>query len=173
MPISAPGSSRRDSGFTLLELLLVILLMGIAVSLVSISLSGSERHLEVEAKRLATLIDHAVGRARLTGVSLAWQAQERGYRFMRRDEVWHELPQTGDEVLHARQLPEGLSVAVIPPAGAGAMTSGASPVPATVVFPAGGLGKPFVLRMVGAGGAAYRIAGDANGHIDLAREAEP
>lgn len=178
MPISVPGSSRLPRGFTLIELLLVTLLIGISITLVSISLSAGDRHLEVEAKRLAALLDHAALRARTTGVSLAWQAQERGYRFLSREETWRELPQTGDEILRARSLPEDVSIDLVAPATDFAPASSADPLTvrdkaATVVFPATGLASRFSLRIVGAGGAAFHIDGDLSGRIDLAREAKP
>lgn len=68
-------------GFTLLELLLVVALIGIATGLVALSVSGGERSLREESERLAALFHMAQSEARVSGRTLVWEADLSGYSF--------------------------------------------------------------------------------------------
>lgn len=70
-------------GFTLLELLLVVALIGIATGLVALSVGGGERSLREESERLAALFHIAQSEARVSGRTLVWQADLSGYYFYR------------------------------------------------------------------------------------------
>lgn len=68
-------------GFTLLELLLVVVVIGIAAGVVALSVSGGERGVREETDRLAALFHMAQSEARISGRSLVWQADLSGYSF--------------------------------------------------------------------------------------------
>jgi general secretion pathway protein H len=77
-PTSAPGSdrgaARRPRGFTLVELLLVLLIIALASGLVSLSLrDGDAVALDREAQRLAALLEGARAEARATGVAVRFE----------------------------------------------------------------------------------------------------
>ena len=102
------GSSR---GFTLIEMLVVLMIMGLFVGLVSTITRPDDRAvLQLEAERLSQLLDFAATEAQLTGRSIAWTADESGYRFWRAgdDGVWAEIRDS--ELLRARTLPQGVAV---------------------------------------------------------------
>jgi general secretion pathway protein H len=102
------GPSR---GFTLIEMLVVLMIMGLFVGLVStITLPDDRAVLRLEAERLSQLLDFAATEAQLTGKSIAWTADESGYRFWRSgdDTGWSEI--RDGEVLRARTLPQGMAV---------------------------------------------------------------
>jgi general secretion pathway protein H len=104
--ISEPGR-----GFTLIEMLVVLMIMGLFVGLVSTITRPDDRAvLRLEAERLSQLLDFAATEARLTGKSIAWTADESGYRFWRAgdDARWVEIRES--ELLRARTLPQGMAV---------------------------------------------------------------
>ena len=117
MPISAPGISRSAnrgqspiSGFTLLELLVVMLIMALGAGLIgALAQPGERTLLRVEADRLAQLLDLAAEQSRLTGSRVAWTADAAQYGFWRWSEAagWSEMQ---DDSLRPRSLRPGLSI---------------------------------------------------------------
>ena len=72
--------SERSRGFTLIEMLVVMIIIGLFVGLVSTITRPDDREvLKLEADRLAQLLDFAITEARLTGKSIAWTADASGY----------------------------------------------------------------------------------------------
>ena len=110
MPISVPGASDRR-GFTLIEVLVVLLIMGLLVGLVAAVVRPDDRGLlRLEAERLAQLLALATAESRLTGNASAWTADGPGYRFWQfnDDTGWSEV-RDGD-LLRARTLPQGMMI---------------------------------------------------------------
>ena len=103
--------SGRNRGFTLIEMLVVLMIMGLFIGLVSTITQPDDRTvLQLEAERMSQLLDYAATEARLTGKSIAWTADESGYRFWRLgdDGNWSEI--RDNELLRARTLPQGVAV---------------------------------------------------------------
>jgi len=103
--------SGPNRGFTLIEMLVVLMIMGLFVGLVSTITRPDDRALlRLEAERLSQLLDFAATEARLTGKPIAWTADESGYRFWRGgdDGSWIEVRDS--ELLRARTLPQGVAV---------------------------------------------------------------
>ncbi len=125
MPTSATGTPRsktrlatvtpaqRSGGFTLIEILVVIIVVAILVSVALIS-SGTlrdDRDLQVEATRIAALLELALDEATLQGREFGIELMLGGYRFVEYDTlagVWVEIP--GDDMLRIRDLPEELEL---------------------------------------------------------------
>jgi general secretion pathway protein H len=75
-------NSASTAGYTLIELLITIAIIGIAVGVVTLSLRGDEsRKLAEETDRLGALFRMAASEARTGGRSLVWEADRTGYRF--------------------------------------------------------------------------------------------
>jgi len=103
--------SGRLRGFTLIEVLVVVVIVGIisSVVLLSTSLIDDERGIRREARRLASLVELAGDEALLQGRDFGLELVRGGYRFVEYDPLqdrWFEVP--GDDLLRPRRLPESL-----------------------------------------------------------------
>ncbi|MGH8267182.1 MAG: type II secretion system minor pseudopilin GspH [Steroidobacteraceae bacterium] len=101
------------AGFTLIEILVVVLIIGVvsAGMLLSVSLTGRDRDLERESERLLTLMNYAREQAELQTREYGILFQEDGYEFLAYDVyrgAWRDVFE--DDALGARQLPDGLDV---------------------------------------------------------------
>jgi general secretion pathway protein H len=76
-----------SGGFTVIELLVVIVILGIVAGMVTLSVAPSEqRRLTEELDRLAALFRLAHDEARISGRAITWQAGADGYRFVVSDD---------------------------------------------------------------------------------------
>jgi general secretion pathway protein H len=107
------GNGRSPmAGYTLIEMLVVVVVMGILLSLVSVIATPDARNrLQVETERLAQLLNLAAAESRLTGKAIRWASDGAGYHFWRlhEDGSWREI-QGNDELLHPRKLPDGMLI---------------------------------------------------------------
>ena len=99
----------RQAGFSLIEIMVVVVIAGIVISVASLSVGvlRSDRDLKIEADRFIALAevaqDEAVMQAREFGIELMTS----GYRFVEYDALgaqWADVP--GDEILRLRALPD-------------------------------------------------------------------
>ncbi len=71
---------QRQRGLTLLELLVVLAIIGLAMAGVSLSLRDSNQtQLEREAQRLVAVLEAARAQSRTSGIALIWQATPEGF----------------------------------------------------------------------------------------------
>lgn len=75
-------AAARQTGFTLLELLVVLAIVAIASAGVGLALQGgTQTQLEREALRLAALLESARAQSQTTGVPVRWQISADGFQF--------------------------------------------------------------------------------------------
>jgi general secretion pathway protein H len=101
----------RNAGFTLLEILVVIVIIGVMVSMatLSIGLLGADRQSEEEARRVWAVIGQAREEAELQAIDLAIFVGTTDYEFLRFDTRRNQwLPVVDDKLYAQRTLPEGL-----------------------------------------------------------------
>lgn len=84
-PQGLVARSCRQRGFSLLEVLIVLVVIGIATSTISVSAfsGGDARALRQDAQRLAQLFAVAQAEARKDSGLVAWEYNSRGYGFAR------------------------------------------------------------------------------------------
>lgn len=102
---------RPQHGFTLVELLVVLVVMGIALGIVVVQLMPDERStLREEAARLALLLENAGLEARSSGRSMAWSGEKNSYRFWRKNAYGDWARIEDDTAFRPRTLPEGMQI---------------------------------------------------------------
>jgi len=104
-------SSRRSSGFTLLELMVVLVLVGIIFSFAMLSLGGDDlaELMDQETRRLGTLLGLVSDEAVLRGEEMAVHFTETGYEFLiLNGDQW--LAPEDDRLLRARSMPADIRI---------------------------------------------------------------
>ena len=101
----------RDRGFTLLEILVVIVIIGVMVAMVTLSFNvlGSDRETAEETRRFWAVLRQAREEAEMQAIDIAVFVGATEYEFLRFDTRRNEWRQIADDSLYApRALPEGL-----------------------------------------------------------------
>ena len=100
-------SQSRQRGFTLLELMIVVVIVSIllAAALLSMSFTSMERVLKEEGQRFSALLSYAREEAILQTLDLGFQIDDGGYQFLYLDPVTGQWVNTDfDEVLRPRSF---------------------------------------------------------------------
>jgi general secretion pathway protein H len=150
----------RAGGFTLLEMLVVLLIAGILISLASLSLSRNPRtDLNEEAQRLALLFESAGDEAQVRSRPIAWQPVEGGFRFdVRTEDGWRPLR---DDLLGPRRWEGGVTGVAISYPGSDE-DNGAS----RLMFGTEAVDVPVEVTLFSAAGRAT-IVGTGNGRYEV------
>lgn len=160
MRTSATGADRvrrrADAGFTLVELMAVCAVVGVAATLIVLNAPRPRADARLEAERLAVLMTRAREEAALTGRSVRVSVDQDGYRFSRRQAGrWTTLDA---RPFQPRLWAEDATVAVESPDGRGG--EGA------VEFSPTGEAEPATIAIYCVNGGA-RVRVDANGRATV------
>lgn len=148
------------SGFTLIEILVVMLLLVIVIGMVGLNVTGDEyRAVREESDRLSVLLHAVQQEAILQGKVYAVQFGATGYEFqvVGKDGKFESLAQT-DDMLRPRTLPPAMEIRGVTIEGAPAGES------SRVVFYPTGEAPVFEVSFVQAN-ARWRVTGKLNGNI--------
>jgi len=102
---------RHAAGFTLMEILVVIVVIGVIVSAATLSMGvlGRDSEAEDQMRRLWAVLRQASEESELQGLDTGMFVSAQGYEFLHydgRNLTW--VPIEGDKLFATRQLPEGL-----------------------------------------------------------------
>jgi len=154
-------------GFTLIELVVILLIVGVILGLVGIAYTRSPTdEVRQEAEKLAQLLqvaqDEAATQGRLYGIELAVD----GYRFLVLDDSSKLVPLERDDLLHPQQLANAVEVGAVSIEGARATDK------ARIIFVPAGVSPNFEIALR-KHDARWFVLGTADGQIRAAPTVEP
>lgn len=174
----------RSKGFTLVEILVVVVIMVIVVSfaILAIGTSGRDTQLDEETRRIEGLIGLLHERALLEGRDFGLRLEPTAYEFVVYDshrDRWTAFDQ--EHEFRRRELPKGVSfqlqldsqIVVIKPIDRNLSSDEAPPAP-QVAIAASGEGTPFRLTLLRDGTTAKAsVDGDALGKLSHVTSEQP
>lgn len=183
MPTLATGTSisnrsrcaaARESGFTLIEIMVVVVIIGVitAVFIVTFSSGRHDEQLEREAQRLEALFDYVREQAELQTRDYGFRINNREYSFVVFDVLGNQWrPVEEDDALRVRQLPEGIEPDVVVEGRKIVLDAKKKEIedyaPTILVFANGDLSSFEVLLKREAGGEQARLYSDEQTNIRL------
>ncbi len=155
-PTTRSARSRRAAGFTLLELLVVLVIVGIVLGAVALNATPGDRQLlQNEAQRVALLLQLARDEAIVRNRPIAFEADDYRYRFLvRQGDGWQPLADDG--LLREREFRHApLALALVP--------ASSEQRPLRIVFGKEPVDKSFALTLaLGSQAATIRADGIGN-----------
>lgn len=143
------GGSLLYAGFTLIEIMVVLLLMGIVSALAVVNMAPNDTQiLHRQADQLAQLLEQADQDARTRGQSMMWVSDGHHYAFQALFSAAGQAvgeqdePAWDDDLYRPHDLPEGMVIESHAAQQVGYLPG------AQLVFHASGINPPFELRLV-------------------------
>ena len=159
----------RSSGFTLLEVMVVVVLISIIVGFVVLSIGdgGKTQLLEQHAKRLASLLKLASEEAILTNQEFALAVTEEGYEFqILVGKGWAAIAE--DPILRPRQLDSGMRIALSIESTEIDLQAQSDKDPARLYLLSSGEMTPFEMTLKDEeSGTFFNLTGKSNGQLNV------
>ncbi|MBB5017879.1 type II secretion system protein H [Chitinivorax tropicus] len=158
--MSALRAARDSRGFTLIEIIVVVLIISIVITLAAVRLDpGQSRQLRDEAERLALLFETARDEAVASGEPIGWATDGTTYRFYRRENNdWVAFDAKSD--LHERTLPDAMHIDQIQ------MSLQPLPADGRLLFMPSGVNELFAMRFA-LGEKRLKLRTDVLGRVFL------
>lgn len=142
---------RATRGFTLVEVLVVLIVIGLGAGLITLGMGhDSAAALRQESERLRSALEHAAQLAQWRRSALVWEADAGGYRFLSATPEG-QLQEEADDTLSRHAFPEEMHLRAIGPAGDAA--------PLRLVLRASGRNDPYAL-IVDSPAGSWTLRGD-------------
>ena len=153
------GAVKGQRGFTLIEILVVLVIIGIMVGLVGVRMMpDDDRVVRNEAQRVALLLEQTRDQAVASGEPIAFSVEQGRYRFWVLDAENQWAPRGGDELLQDRPLADGVQLAAMQ-VNQARLAAGER----LLFLPSGG-NAPFTADLA-LNAAHARISGDSLGRV--------
>jgi general secretion pathway protein H len=170
MKAAVPGRWSKSTGFTLLEILVVVVIIGVLSSVFLLSVGNDDRdRFRDQARRFTALVRLAGQEAVLGSRDMAVELFSDGYRFLvHNEQEWRPVE---DDILSPQQLPEGMSWQVhVDGSGAEMDADSNDAVPRIYLFSTGEI-TPFdiTINMDGQD-YSYRITGGLGGTLKFSEQ---
>jgi len=159
-----PHLPTASNGFTLLEVLVVLVIIGVVIGFAVLSVDTGPAGLHRESTRLASLLELSAEQAVMNGQEYRVILHRHDYAFeLRRDGKWQG---SDDEMLRPRQLPEGMALEVLleeqpQPLSDGGSGDAKTPPVALFILSSGEI-SPFEITLTDSGTTRSTIRSDGN-----------
>ncbi|ARM84356.1 MULTISPECIES: type II secretion system minor pseudopilin GspH [Marinobacter] len=143
-------SRTRQSGFTLIEILVVLVVVGLLAALAVMSMGGSsrDREMENEVRELYLLMQTASEQAILNNTELGLILEEDSYRFVAWEELSGEWKQPAERMFRTRSFPEWITATEYIESDTPRLASDEDELRPDVVFFSSGETTPFEIEFL-------------------------
>ncbi|HEA52189.1 MAG TPA: type II secretion system protein GspH [Marinobacter antarcticus] len=141
-------SANRSRGFTLIEILVVLVLIGLLASLAVFTMGGNsqQRELQNEVRELYLLMQTVSDQAVLNNLEIGLLFEKNGYGFVAFQDETGDWKASGERIFRVRSFPEWLVVTQFIENDAPRLASAEDKLRPDVVFFSSGETTPFELE---------------------------